>query len=431
MLRPAVAAVLVAIMTPMAWAHPPTSQAGDDKPGARDAGPGKGTASGDRSKDARARTQQSEWKKRFGTTVYRYVEDEKHRLVFATCLDETSHAEMQRMLAAQADQQAATLFGAVPEVEVFVAIARPADAKAVIGGNTTTEGMYEHPMRRLVASDIGIVLRHEFTHLMHFGHMERLGQPHMLWVQEGLACLYESYALDQDGAIVFEPNLRHNQARSLASSRTYTPLATLVRMTPDEFMAKSQPLYPQVRSLFEYMADTGKLRRFYQRYTETFDQDRTGAKALEETMGKPLASIETDWRAWVLKRPAVDISPRANDRDIGVEIVGATDGVRVQKVGRKSAAARAGVRVGDVVVAVAGTPVRSPREFSAALASVRDSKATITLRRGGERLELQVEFSQANQGARAGVGTNVEPRAGSWPDNPRPFLPSGQFGSNS
>ncbi len=379
------------------------------------------------STDTRARDQQSAWRTRFGTTHYRYMEDAKHRLVFATCLDLESHEQMLAMLSAQADQQAATLFESVPDVEVFIAVARPSDAKAVIGGSETTEGMYEHPMRRLVASDIGIVLRHEFTHLMHFGHMERLGQPHLLWVQEGIACLYEDYQLQDDGAITFTANLRHNQARSQASARTFMPLAKLITLSPDEFMAKSQQLYPQVRSLFEFIADSGKLRKWYRQYTETFDKDRTGKMALEEVFGMPLSQIETEWRTWVLKRPAIQISIPTGTRSIGIEVAGATDGVQVRKVERKGIAARAGLKVGDVVVAVDGANVRSPREFIAALAKVKSNTAILTLRRGDQRMDLPIEFPAANSNARAGVLNYVSPLDGNWSDIRRKLLSTDHF----
>ncbi|MFM9179844.1 MAG: hypothetical protein ACKOV8_01135, partial [Phycisphaerales bacterium] len=143
-------------------------------PGGRRGGPrgegGADAAAGAR--DMRARTQQAKWREDHPGDTYRYLDDPEHRLVFATCLDETSHADMARTLARQADQQSATLFDAVPEVEVFIAVATPVDVKRAVAGSQTTEGMYEHPRRRIVTSDIGMVLRHEFTHAMHFGHME-------------------------------------------------------------------------------------------------------------------------------------------------------------------------------------------------------------------------------------------------------------------
>ena len=53
---------------------------------------------------------------------------------------------------------------------------------------------------------------------MHYGHMARLGQRHPLWVQEGLATLYEDYDLDTAGTVRFLPNRRHNIARRRARS---------------------------------------------------------------------------------------------------------------------------------------------------------------------------------------------------------------------
>ncbi len=343
-------------------------------------------------KDSRARNLQQGWRAKYGDAAYRYCEDTKHRLVFATCLDETSHKEMETMLAAQADQQSATLFGTVPEVEVFIAIATPKDTRAIFAGSPDTAGMYEHPQRRLISSDIGTVLRHEFTHLMHFGHMERLGQPHPMWVQEGIASLYESYDLSADGAITFRHNPRHNQARALASKRTAMPLAQLVTLSPDDFMAKSQALYPQVRSIFEYLADTGKLRRWYRRYTETFATDRSGRAALEEVFGKPIAQVDADWRLWVLKEPAIDIAVQRGDRVVGIDVAAATDGVQVTKVERRSAAQRAGIRIGDVVISIAGQSVRSPREWIAASAGLREPQVPVVVRRKAERIELLLRF---------------------------------------
>ena len=81
-------------------------------------------------------------------------------------------------------------------------------------------GMYLHPARRLVSRDAGQSLQHEFVHLMHFAHMERTGQRHPIWVQEGLASLYEDYTLRADGSVEFHPNIRFNFARKQVTSRT-------------------------------------------------------------------------------------------------------------------------------------------------------------------------------------------------------------------
>lgn len=351
--------------------------------------------------DARAREQQESWRAAHPGKAYRYGVDDAHRIAYATCLDEQSHADMLRMLAAQADQQAATLFDALPDVELFVAVATPADLRRIFAANPANAGMYEHPLRRIVTADIGTVLRHEWTHAMHFGHMERLGQPHAMWVQEGLAALYESYELTPEGSIRFLPTERHNQARKLAGNRRSLPVAQLVTMSPDDFMGRSQACYPAARSVFEFMADQGKLRAWYRRYVETFAQDRTGRKAIEDAFGMSIDEFDRAWRAWTLARPAVDLAVGRGDREVGVEVRAATDGVEVSQVERGGAAERAGLRKGDVILEIGGVPVRSPREWAQAVGAIRVPQLPVSYRRGKERRQATLEFDrQARAGGR-------------------------------
>jgi len=362
--------------------------------------------------DTRARDQQAKWRADHPGDTYRYLDDPEHRLVFATCLDETSHADMARTLARQADQQAATLFEAVPDVEVFIAVATPADVRRAVAGSQTTEGMYEHPKRRIITSDIGMVLRHEFTHAMHFGHMERLGQPHAMWVQEGLAALYERYELSEDGSIEFLPTARHNRARTVAARRTGTPIASMARMTPAQFMAASEETYPLARSFMEYLADTGKLRRWYRAYVDGFADDRAGTKAIESACGMPVADVEKAWRAWALARPAVDLTVGRGDRVVGVEVADGTDGARIERVRRGTAAHRAGIRAGDVIVRLDGTEVRSAREWAAASSGLKAAAVAVVVRRGSERIEFVLRWDeQAAAGDRARSAVAILDRA--------------------
>ena len=224
--------------------------------------------------------------------------------------------------------------------------------------------------------------------------LERLGQPHMMWVQEGLASLYESYELGTDGTIRFLPTERHNEARRMAATSGALRLSQVVAMRPEEFMQKSQALYPLVRSVFEYMADQGKLRTWYRNYVQCFAEDRTGRQAIERTFGTTLDAFERSWRAWVLARPAVDLAAPKGSHAIGLAVKDAVDGVEVTQVTRGSAAQRAGIRAGDVIVAVDGVAVRSPREWTQATAGVRVPQLPVTVRRAGKRTELTIVFDR-------------------------------------
>ncbi|MFM8641052.1 MAG: PDZ domain-containing protein [Planctomycetota bacterium] len=463
-MRPWVAAIAVLTLagatsgrSSPSWSSPSWSSASDDTaPGVRDrpasappSGPGRkgsaparpaspaaapgggsllpGETAPRRRADHRAREQQDAWRTAHPGSAYRYGADEVHRIAYATCLDEQSHADMLRMLAAQADQQAATLFDALPDVELFVAVATPADVRRIFADNPANAGMYEHPLRRIVTADIGTVLRHEWTHAMHFGHMERLGQPHAMWVQEGLAALYESYELTPEGGIRFLPTDRHNQARRLAGNRRALPVSQLVSMSPDEFMGRSQACYPMARSVFEFMADQGKLRAWYRRYVETFAQDRTGRRAIEDAFAMTVDDFDRAWRAWALARPAVDVAAGRGDRQVGVEVRAATDGVEVTQVERGSAADRAGIRRGDVILEIDGVPVRSPREWAQATGAIRVPEAPVTFRRGADRRTATLEFDRQ---AKAG-GMQATPAGLPGPEVRGSLLHTGPFASEA
>jgi hypothetical protein len=283
-------------------APPPPAGGASDAPPASDGSDPAETAR--RRADRRAREQQAAWRQSHPGKAYSYGDDPKHGIVWASCLPPERQSQVLAMLAAQSEQQAAYLFGGMPETEVFVAVGTEKDVKKVVGGSATTGGVYEHPKRRIVIADPDVPLRHEWTHAMHFAHMERLGQPHAMWVQEGLAALYERYEIAADGAITFLPTERHDVARKAASNRKGLTVASMAAMEPDPFMAKSQTTYPVARSVFEFMADRGKLRAWYRRYVETFAKDPTGRAAIESTFGMSVEDFDRAWREWVLARPA-------------------------------------------------------------------------------------------------------------------------------
>lgn len=79
------------------------------------------------------------------------------------------------------------------------------------------------------------------------------------------------------------------------------------------------------------------------------------------------------------------------------------EGVLISGVLQGGPAQRAGVRPGDVVVAVAGRPVANTAQLLDAVAALRpDSTATLTLQRANERLELQVQVAQRPSLQRSG-----------------------------
>ena len=327
----------------------------------------------------------SEWKQRFGEENYRYEVDRERKIAIAAALDDVAFEEMKAMLKTQEDHMLANLFGLPPEEFVLIAVPSVEDGNKLFNGSRNIGGKYEHRQRRIIARDIGGTLRHEFVHALHYGHMERLGlkRPHPLWVQEGLATLYEDYVVESDGSFTFLPNVRHNIAQNLAKRNRLRPWEDLFATKPKAFMARASQHYPQVRSIFEYIAEQGRLGEWYQTFVVTFDEDPTGMLAFEKVFERPAEEVERDWKSWLLARPQVDMRLDMDDAVLGVEVMrtaGTNSGVEITRIMRGSAAARTRMREGDVIVAINGEPVRTYREL----------RTVISRRQAGEEVEVRL-----------------------------------------
>lgn len=334
------------------------------------------------------------WKRRLGDD-YVYEVDSERRLQLATGLGRRAHAEMMEMIARQSDEQIGTLFPDVPLDWCLVLVPDEEDTAEVfkeqlgVDDPNRTPGVYMHGKRMLVSRDIGSSMRHEFTHRLHWADMDRRGQRHAMWVQEGLAGLYEDYRWREDGSIQFIPNIRHNIARRQVSANMDLSFDRLFRLDAESFLAGNARYYPQVRSLFEFLAALDLLQSWYRTYCDTWDLDPTGGKAWERTFGLPLDDVNERWRRWVLGRGAIDDRVDHGDASIGITGVEAGDGVQVESV-TGSQARRGGLRIGDVILKVDGEPVRSRAELMMQIAS-REVGDVVRLEiRRGERVRVAV-----------------------------------------
>lgn len=301
---------------------------------------------------------------------YRYERDDDSSITYATFLDETSHTRMKLVLDELEAHLLRAYFTKPPTESVLVAIVRPEDAKRYLD-RPEVKGMYLHSARRLVSRDTGQSLQHEFVHLMHFAHMERTGQRHPIWIQEGIASLYEDYTLRADGSIEFHPNIRFNFARRAVLAKQSVRWSTLFAMDGERFMRDAEQLYPEVRAIFEFFAREGRLESFYRSLCQTVGSDPTGSAAVEKAFDAPLATVEERWKKWMTERGAVDDTIARNDASFGIVIDDTGDGVRIRSFQPKSAARAAGLRVGDVIFEVDGFPVRNRDEMLMAVTRLR------------------------------------------------------------
>ena len=76
------------------------------------------------------------------------------------------------------------------------------------------------------------------------------------------------------------------------------------------------------------------------------------------------------------------------------EFFGVKEGVLVRSVNPKTAAERAGLKAGDVVVKVNGTPVTSPREITGLVRAGRKKAISFTVVRNKKQMSLHVEIAE-------------------------------------
>jgi hypothetical protein len=238
----------------------------------------------------------------------RAAADEQRRLCYASALDEAAHRDMRRMLADLSAHLDRSLFGrpsaeqAVARGRVLIVVPSQRDAARLLT-EPNAAGVYFHRRRELIATDPHRSLRHEFVHVRHHAHMDALGQEHPAWIQEGLAALYEEYRPAPDGAVRFPANDRQPLTRTLAATGRLMPWRDLVAMRPEALQAEAARTYPQLRSMFRFIADQGRLEAWYDTYVDRFEDDPTGAVALELALGRPLDELERRWRRWLQEQP--------------------------------------------------------------------------------------------------------------------------------
>jgi S1-C subfamily serine protease len=76
-----------------------------------------------------------------------------------------------------------------------------------------------------------------------------------------------------------------------------------------------------------------------------------------------------------------------------------TDGLLIREVVEDSPAGRAGLAAGDLIVAAAGQPARSPDDLFDALAAARGGTLELKVVRGTDERTIQVTFTQPDQDA--------------------------------
>ncbi len=316
-------------------------------------------------------------KNRFGEG-YLYAVDDENKLIFATNSDQPTLELLKRSLLKQARSQWQTVFENKPEEYIAVILPTGADYKKM-QPNPSIKGVYYHESRTLISESMGTVMTHEFTHAMHCGDISRLGQSHPVWLMEGMAVLFESASYEGE-MLVPRDNWRFPSVQGAVKRGRHVPLDRMCKMPQPEFMKQAGLLYGQAGCVMMYFHDQKLLKKFFKTYKETYAKDKSGILAMETVCGKKITQIESDWKAWVLKR-SVPLVGRGQDTGaLGATFAQAEEGVRVERLVPDGAADKAGVEVGDIVLAIDG---QEPKDTNSAIAMLKNFRV-------GELIKLKV-----------------------------------------
>jgi hypothetical protein len=298
------------------------------------------------------------------------------------------------MLLRQAHSQWDQIFEHKPDQYIAIVVPSPRDYRKIVP-QFGVEGFYNHDARTLIARGLGFVTQHEFTHALHSADLDPLGQEHPIWLVEGMAVLFEhaEYERDEDGGkevLTPKDNARLESIQKAARSDRLVPLAKMFKMKQQEFVGDDVLLcYAESGSVLHYLYEQKLLRKFYDTFKANYEKDKTARTALEETVGKPLDEFESDWKAWMLKRVPPPMMAAKDGPFLGVAFGRANDGMKVQTLVRGGPGAKAGLQVGDVIIAMDGVEARDEMSFMPLLAEHKAGD-TVVLRLRRQRAYLEI-----------------------------------------
>lgn len=239
----------------------------------------------------------SEWRERMDDDHYAHERDARHRLDYLHALDSETFAAVSGRVTAHLNVLNEMLFDDPTALWTVVALPkRDAGRAAVDRGHAF--GVYRHHRRELIALDHEVTLRHELVHLLHHRHMDELAQQHPIWIQEGLAVIFERYECG-DETIRFIPGDRRNIAKRLLREDALLPWRTLMMMNDHEFNRASHVTYAQVDAMMRFIDEEIGLRAWYQAYVADYAKDASGVYTLEAMFDAPIDEIDHEWRTWL------------------------------------------------------------------------------------------------------------------------------------
>ncbi|MFT3684884.1 MAG: PDZ domain-containing protein [Phycisphaerales bacterium] len=370
---------------------------------------------------------------------YQFEKDAKLRLAYVSGFSKDGHAESRHEIKLITDYwglcvlpegvEAVVSEGAKPDPWVLVFLPNNADwaswATANLGPKSDRiGGIYDNWKLQLIARDLGSTMRHEYWHSLHWRHMSRIGQVHPVWIQEGLCSLIEDVDLIPEGQgkdgrerVVPVASWRTNTAKRMMKTNLLPKLSVLMTMDEKTYMgSRALGNYAASRAFFLWLSsrmapqppapgqpgfapnpDHTLLKDWYAAYIADYPTDPSGKTTTERVLGKPIAELDKEFRAWLTALPDVgepntpglptlpcDMQPTGGE---GMVVIGTATKDLLKNP----------LLAGDVIVSVAGHPVRDQSELARLLGKPEfkpGQKVKIVVRRDGRPFEATVTLGR-------------------------------------
>jgi len=361
--------------------------------------------------DARAERNEAALRRLFGAG-HVVERDARLRLIYSSAWRTESLALARREIDAVAGWAFGTLFDEPdpgdPHPDPWVSVILPTPERftqmmMALGAGANVGGIYDQDRLQLIGRDIGPSLRHEFLHVLHWRLLARTGQRHPDWIMEGLGALVEDLDPDPDapGGVRPAPSWRTNIAKQLMKVGALPRLDELAAMDRETFRTRRPNAnYAVARAVMLFLDQRGELAPFFRRCVESYDADPSGLAALRDATGLGGPALDEAFRAWLADLPEAPEELAPGMASLGVTVgAGRGDGPVIEEIPPGSPARGAGLRLGDVILAVDGRSTRTILDLVRVLSQRSPGQAvTVTARRGRRVLDARVTLVEFDGG---------------------------------
>ncbi len=332
---------------------------------------------------------------------YSVLSDPENMISYVYAMPDSKLAEIRTRLEAYAEIQWKNLFAGRPGSPVYVVLLSRKDTPKILKG---IGGLFNPATNILYCGSSGFnsllnssVVMHEFTHALHWGDANARLQVHPMWLQEGLATLFESSELRGNRAVPVH-SYRLGIVQNALVRDASVPWEDFFNLDYYSFMRGATICYAQARYILMYFDDLGKLREFYREYTEdeAYNSELKTSEVFKKVFKKDMADVERDWEAWIMKQHVPELP------FLGIKLRLGPTHVQVGELVHGGAAYTAGLRAGDIISEADGTGIECSDDLFEMLSRKKPGDIIeLSVMREGRKLHISVTLAEKSKGIKA------------------------------